>query len=98
LLVVRHRDYLEAVRQGTDLVRRELDVSRRQRLRWPLRRPVRHLRGSRHRDERGEGEGPGAEREPHCCPPPADAPLGMMVITRRFSGVKYCWATRWTSA
>ena len=41
LLVMRHRDHLQAVRQRPDLVRRKLDLARRQRPRRPLGRPVR---------------------------------------------------------
>ena len=44
LLVMRHRDHLEAVAERLQRIGRELDVARRQRPRRPLRRPVGHLR------------------------------------------------------
>src|SRR5262249_46322022 len=35
---------------------------------------------------------------PHRAPPPPGAAFGVVVMTLRFSFVKYCFATRWTSA
>ena len=64
LLVVQHRDHLQAVRQRPHLVGRELHLARRQRPRRPFRRPggaaigrgcCRRLSGRRRREQRERG-------------------------------------------
>src|SRR3954447_7943857 len=95
LFVMRYRDHLQPVGQGLHLVRRKADVACQQRRRRALRRPVRLgtcRRCNRQRD--GEECGYACHRDGA----PFVIPRGTIVITRRFSGVKYLRATRWTSA
>jgi len=123
LLVMRHRDHLEPVRERLERVGRELHLARLDRPRRPLRRPVALLRGHRHRgrqghrDERSEDRisrrlvhrsgasrgggsagGAKADAKAEKAERHFAAPFGRIVITVRFSGVKYVRATRCTSA